>query len=240
MQINTRKISVIRIEADGNRTAQLNCQPGGIPRSGQYLLGHHPDEPETALGRPLFQVGLPILDVPETDTNAPLSITLGPIPRSWHPGASIILRGPLGKGFQIPPAVHNLGLIALGESANRLLPLIPEMLARQADIAIFSDHPLPTLPAAVETRPLRAIAEVIAWADFLALDISLDNIPQLRKNFGLDQDEYLPCPAQVLVTTPMPCAGIADCGVCAVTSNQKGYRLACKDGPVFNLNQLAW
>ena len=43
--------------------------------------------------------------------------------------------------------------------------------------------------------------------------------------------------AQVLVRTPLPCGGIAACGVCAVhlTGSSRDYRLACKDGPVFQL-----
>jgi dihydroorotate dehydrogenase electron transfer subunit len=62
----------------------------------------------------------------------------------------------------------------------------------------------------------------------------------LRKSLQLRAHEYLPCPAQVLVTSPMPCGGIAECGVCALPLRKKGYVLTCKDGPVFNLNQLRW
>jgi NAD(P)H-flavin reductase len=37
----------------------------------------------------------------------------------------------------------------------------------------------------------------------------------------------------------MPCSGLADCGVCAVPA-RRGYKLACKDGPVFDLDELDW
>jgi hypothetical protein len=37
-----------------------------------------------------------------------------------------------------------------------------------------------------------------------------------------------------LITVPMPCGGMGDCGVCNVMT-KKGPRLVCKDGPVFDL-----
>ena len=44
--------------------------------------------------------------------------------------------------------------------------------------------------------------------------------------------------AQALVRTPMPCGALADCGVCTVRTS-RGPKLACKDGPVFDLSLLA-
>jgi dihydroorotate dehydrogenase electron transfer subunit len=43
--------------------------------------------------------------------------------------------------------------------------------------------------------------------------------------------------AQVLVGTPIPCGGIADCGVCAVNT-KSSWMLACEDGPVFDLREF--
>ncbi len=237
MPIDTGKISLIQIEPDGKRSAQFDCDPKVLPKAGQYLGAYNPNEQETVLGCSLFPMGLP--SSMEVAPNVS-SVRLGPIPRTWHPGSTLELRGPLGHGFNLPPAVNSLGLIALGESAGRLLPLIPLALANNVDIAIFSDATLPPLPPVVEIRALEDLPEAIAWADFLAIDLPLENIPDLRKTLQLGPHDYLPCPAQVLVTTPMPCAGIAECGVCAVLGRKKGYSLTCKDGPVFNLNQLVW
>jgi hypothetical protein len=61
----------------------------------------------------------------------------------------------------------------------------------------------------------------------------------LRNMIGLSEGIGLPCPAQVLITTPMPCAGLAKCGACAIAS-RRGWKLACEDGPVFDLNHLKW
>jgi hypothetical protein len=237
MQKDTGKISLIQIEADGNRAAQIDCDPRLLPKAGQYLWAHNPKEADAVLGCSLFPVGLP-----PSIKNAPIpeAASFGPIPRTWHPGTKLVLRGPLGHGFNLPPAVSSLGLIALGETAGRLLPLIPLALAQNADIAVFSDALLPSLPPAIEIHPAQVIPEAVAWADFLTIDLPLENIPQLRKTLQLGPHDYVPCPTQVLVATPMPCAGLGECGVCAVQKPQKGYALACKDGPVFNLNQLEW
>jgi dihydroorotate dehydrogenase electron transfer subunit len=237
MQTDTGKISLIQIEADGNRTAQVDCDPKLLPKGGQYLWAHNPNESDAVLGCSLFPMGLPTSM--ESASNPGLT-SLGPIPRTWHPGTMLALRGPLGRGFNLPPAVRSLGLIALGETVGRLLPLIPSALAQNADIAVFSDAPLPSLPPAIEIRSVQAIPEAVAWADFLAIDLPLENIPQLRQALQLGTHDYVPCPTQVLVTTPMPCAGIGECAVCAVPKRKRGYKLACKDGPVVNLNQLAW
>jgi dihydroorotate dehydrogenase electron transfer subunit len=237
MHMDTGKISLIQIEPAGERTAQVDCNPKILPRPGQYLQAHNPNEPEATLGFSLFPAGLPAtIGV----SGRPEAVSLGPIPRGWHPGTRLELRGPLGHGFSIPPAINRLGLIALGESASRLLPLIPILLAQRADIAVFCDAPLPSIPPAIEIQPLKAIPEAIAWADFLALDLRLSDLQELRHFLHLEPHEYLPCPAQVLLTTPMPCAGIGECGACAVPKHKKGYSLACKDGPVFNLNHLDW
>ncbi len=174
MHIDTGKISLIQIEPDGNRAAQVDCNPKVMPRPGQYLQAYNPNEPEAVLGCSLFPVGLP---ASMEGASNPGPVSLAPIPRSWHPGTTLALRGPLGHGFNIPPAVNSLGLIALGESAGRLLPLIPLALGHNAAIAIFRAAPLPPLPPIIEIRPLDAIPEAVAWADFLALDLPLENIP---------------------------------------------------------------
>jgi hypothetical protein len=237
MPTDTGKISLIQIEPDGERAAQIDCDPKLIPRPGGYLLAHNPNEPDAVLGCSLFPLGLPASMDSTSDHGL---VSLGPVPRTWHPGTQLELRGPLGRAFDLPPASHSLALITLGETAGRLLPLIPLALQKGADIAVFSDLPLPSLPPVIEIRSLNAIPEALAWADFLAIDLPLENLPDLRNMLQLEPHDYLSCPAQVLVSTPMPCAGVAECGVCALPRRDKGYALACKDGPVFNLNRLRW
>jgi len=72
------------------------------------------------------------------------------------------------------------------------------------------------------------------WADYLALAAPRASLPGRRERPGWPRPPQVPREAQALVVTPMPCGGLADCGVCSVEV-KRGMELACKDGPVFNL-----
>jgi hypothetical protein len=119
------------------------------------------------------------------------------------------------------------------------MPLILQSVREDCAITLYTDAPLPPLPAAVEVFPLGALPEAPAWADFLALDVPLDELPALRGRLDLPPGQPLPCPAQALIYAPMPCGGLAKCGVCAV-EGRRGWLLACEDGPVFDLKELRW
>jgi hypothetical protein len=106
-------------------------------------------------------------------------------------------------------------------------------------MTLFTDLPLPAVPSLLEAYPLASLAEALEWPDFMVFDLPFARLPELRQVVGLQDGAGLPCPAQVLVTTPIPCAQLADCGACAVPT-RRGWKLACKDGPVFSLNQLKW
>jgi dihydroorotate dehydrogenase electron transfer subunit len=80
--------------------------------------------------------------------------------------------------------------------------------------------------------------EALAWADYLALDVPPDGLDRLRDRLGLDPTSDLAASAQVLISMAMPC-GWGACGACAVKA-RRGWKLACKDGPVFDLNVLEW
>ena len=43
-----------------------------------------------------------------------------------------------------------------------------------------------------------------------------------------------PGAGQALVTLPMPCGGLGECGACAVPI-RRGWKLACQDGPVLDV-----
>lgn len=236
MQIGTGIIKVIRLDGHGYRTARIECPDSLIPGPGKYIQVHNPDEADAPLGWPLFQGGIPgTLE----DESTPF---LGPIPPSWNPGMPVNLAGPIGHGFHLPPATRRLALAAFGDTAARLLPLIKPAIESGADIAIFTlthQHP-GSLPPAVEIHPLNALAGALSWADFAAIDIPLGALPGLRDTLKLGPHDHIPCRAEALVWTPMPCSALADCGACAVPTLKAKYRLACKDGPVFDVNDLDW
>jgi hypothetical protein len=106
-------------------------------------------------------------------------------------------------------------------------------------MTLFTDLTLPILPVALEVYPLASLKEALDWPDFLALDVPMPRMIELRDVLGLSYGSGLPCPAQVLVTTPIPCTGMAQCGACAIPA-RRGWKLVCEDGPVFDLNSIKW
>jgi hypothetical protein len=142
--------------------------------------------------------------------------------------------------LRLPDRTLRLALIALGKTPARLLPFAAQALAQpETTVALYTDASLPWLPAALEAQRLQNIPEALAWADFLAIDIPLVSLSGLRHALGLGAGERLPCPGEILIETPMPCGSMADCGACAVPG-RGGWKLACKDGPVFDLNEIDW
>jgi dihydroorotate dehydrogenase electron transfer subunit len=129
-------------------------------------------------------------------------------------------------------------------------------LLNGAPVVLVTDLESPDLPPEVEIQPVSALADVAKWADTLAVDLPRESLPGLREKLGTEGQARAtfarpPGPtgsagaggpwrageAQALVITPMPCGGLADCGVCAVTA-RRGWKMACKDGPVFDLKDL--
>jgi hypothetical protein len=224
MRTYTGRVVEIQLDQAGRTAAQVACPAQAVPSPGQYTFAL--DE-NNILGAPLFlgrRLDHGFLAAP-------------PLPAGWAPGLPVTLRGPLGRGFHLPADLRRLALAAAGETAARLLPLAEVALERNVAVTLFTDAPLPALPLSLEAYPLGALPEARAWADFLALDLPLESLPELRERLGLPDGGALDCPGQALILAPMPCAGLADCGVCAVPA-PRSWKLACKDGPVFDLTDL--
>jgi hypothetical protein len=114
-----------------------------------------------------------------------------------------------------------------------------QALAQDATVTLFCDpQPSPDIlqriPSVVEIAPLASLADNLSWPDYLAVDLRRESLPQLDQFLPEGQ---LPFGAQALVRTAMPCHGVGECGVCAVTT-QHGTKLACSDGPVFDLEEV--
>jgi len=226
----THQGQVVEIRLDGSeRAAWIACQPAAIPQPGQYVSAWSPQDQEAALSSALFagEIGVQgFLAVP-------------PIPHSWEPGTPLGLRGPLGYGFQMPASAKRLALVGLGDRLSRLLPLGLRAIEGEMAVALFTDCSLPILPAAMEANPVSALPEAWQWADFMAIDLPIELLDRLRRIMMLPPGGHLPCPAQVLVVSPMPCAGLAECGACGVPAH-RSWKLICQDGPVFDLKTLEW
>jgi dihydroorotate dehydrogenase electron transfer subunit len=211
-------------QVSGGQAASIACSPSAMPAPGRYLLAA---ESDSILRTPLF-LGEVLADG---------FLAAPPLPLNWQPGTELRLSGPVGRGFSLPQGVQRLALAAWGDSLARLLPLVELPAARAAAVAVFTDAALPSLPAKVEASPLSALPEALPWADFLAVDISIDSLSELRRSLGLAAGQRLPCAGGALVLSPMPCVGLADCGVCALPA-RRGFKLLCKDGPVVDLADL--
>jgi hypothetical protein len=161
----------------------------------------------------------------------------GELPPDWEPGTEIALSEARGHGFELPTRARRVALISLAANPARILPLVPMALRHHSEVALFCDAPVRELPSAVEVRGLDEAKEAFGWADFIAIDIELKQVDELGALLGIHERLPRALVSQVLVHAPMPCGGMAKCGVCAFTSG-RGERLACEDGPVFELRGL--
>src|SRR4030042_5039438 len=229
MEHSVGRVGELRLGSGRNPEVRVVCLESAVPSAGQYLLAFDPDDPETVLGITLFLAEKSI----QGFWAAPLS------PVNWAPGTQLNLVGPLGHGFDLPHNLQRLGLVALGETVSPLMPLVQLATQSHTGMTLFTDLSLPKLPAALEVYPLASLNESMDWPDFLALEVPLENLPQMSDTLGISSRAVFPCPAQVLVTTPMPCAGVAQCGACSVPG-RRGWKLVWEDGAGFSLNGVSW
>jgi hypothetical protein len=78
--------------------------------------------------------------------------------------------------------------------------------------------------------------DTLRWADVLALALPLDRLSAVAQRIKKTRLQWYDGLAQALVL-PSPACHVGICGVCAVPMRQ-GYRLACIDGPVFDLKEV--
>lgn len=218
------KVREIRIDLMGQAAAWIICPKQAIPPPGRYLWASHPG---AILGAPLF------LERALEDG----FLAAPPVPLSWEPGDRLTLRGPLGRGFKLPLSTRRLALASFVPGAARLLPLAGQAIQIGAEAALYCDFPLPGLPAALEASPLSDLPEALDWADYLALDLSLKQLPLLREYLGGDTRNLAIPPGQALLSADIPCGGTAECDVCAIKT-RRGWKLICEDGPVFELGEV--
>ena len=224
MHIGKGQILELLLE-DGRRYARLSCPPNLIPAPGQYLLAS--DGSDSPLAVPLFY----------TDLAPQGFITAVPDPPDWAPGLEISLRGPLGRGFVLPLAARKVALIAFDDAPARVRGLIRQALKQNAAVVLVCDSAPEHLPDEVEVQPLSTLHDILDWADYAGFDVARENLHRCREGLGKQNQSLARMSAQVLVRTPIPCGGIADCGICAVVT-KSDWKLACKDGPVFDWMEL--
>ncbi len=215
----------VSLTAAHSQAARLTCESPDLPKPGQGFLALKPGVNQP-LRRTLFPTSIHLdgftADVP-------------PHP-SWSFGDPIDLVGPLGGGFTPPREAVRWLLVSIAAPPLRLLPLMELGLNQNVAISLWSEPPLDELPPQVEVNP--SLGDALSWADYLALDLPLDSLQELRLFLGITDRNRLPPFAQALIMTPMPC-GIGTCHACSIKGDV-GWLLTCSDGPIFDLNRMSW
>jgi dihydroorotate dehydrogenase electron transfer subunit len=162
----------------------------------------------------------------------------GLIPNTWLPGVSLAIHGPIGNGFQLPPQSGKVALVAVpGASIIPLLTLAKTALINNAEIVLLTASSPAFLPAEIEVLPVQMLPEIQKWADYIAAVAELSSLGDLINFFIPTSRQHLHPHVEVMIQTKAICAGTAACGVCSVFT-KKGWKLACKEGPVFILDEL--
>lgn len=211
---------------DGLPAARIVCDPEAIPGPGQYALACE-EAANVVVASVIFAAR----------RSGDGFVAEPPAPAAWRPGARLALRGPLGHGFTLPAAARRIALIAWDGTRRSLLALAEQALLQGAAVTFVSDDPPYDLPLAVEVQPRGALAEACRWSDYAAFDVRRESLEALLHGLAKDWKTPRGGDAEALIRTPMPCGGIADCGVCTVKT-RRGPRLACVDGPVLDLQLL--
>lgn len=221
--------SVDEIYINGWRAARILCPSVLIPAPGQYLLAQTAPTADSPLPIPIYLAA--------TSPNG--FYAADPLPVAWTPGTSLALKGSLGRGFHLPPAARRVLLASWSGSLGRVLSLLEACQRQGAEVALIAGSAPQGIPLSVEVLPPAALPEAARWADYAAFDIPREQIESCLASPPLSESlNLLSGYTQTLVETAVPCGGMAECGVCAV-STRNGVRLACKDGPVFGLEELA-
>lgn len=224
MHTGTGQVVELILE-DGSRYVRVSCPPNLTPGPGQYLLAS--DGSDAALPVPLFY----------TDSAPQGFVAAAPPAAAWSPGNPLHLRGPLGRGFSLPLAARRVALVAFDDSPARLKGLIRPALRQGAAVVLVGNSAPDNLPDDVEVQPLSVLNDILEWTDYAAFDIAREALRQLKEELRKRNQPASGLGAQFLIRTPVPCGGIAECGVCAVTLKSE-WKLACKDGPVFDWGDL--
>jgi dihydroorotate dehydrogenase electron transfer subunit len=170
-------------------------------------------------------------------------------------GEKISLLGPLGNGFSIETKSHRLLLIAGGMGIAPLSYLAQEALKRDIEMKLLVGArtvsqicPEQLLPEGIaiftatedgtggEPGMITSlIPQHARWADQVFICGPLPMFKTIVNN-------YVSCfeakPVQVSLEIRMGC-GLGFCYACTIKT-RRGLKQVCKDGPVFNLDDVVW
>jgi len=178
-------------------------------------------------------------------------------------GDTVDLFGPLGNGFSIHPASHNLLLVAGGIGIAPLRFLADQALSHKYSVKLLlgasgefkpSGQPNPPqlypkylLPHGIELETITSsrdgltnmvtdlLPNSIDWADQI---FACGPMPMYRVMSTQYQHLFKAKSVQTSLEVRMGC-GLGVCYSCTLKT-KNGLKQVCKDGPVFNLDDILW
>ncbi len=175
--------------------------------------------------------------------------------RSRRPGDALDIIAPLGHGFSVHRDSRQLLLLGSGWGVSPLVALAEQQVARGRSVTLLMGaarasqlYPSQLLPPEVELQVATddgsaghhgSVADLAGgywgWCD----EVFACGPAALYKALAESSAGQWPRKrVQVLAEQAMAC-GVGACYACAVTT-RRGYRLACVDGPRFDLTQLVF
>jgi len=170
-------------------------------------------------------------------------------------GDKIDLLGPLGNGYHIHPASHNLLLVAGGIGIAPLHLLAQEALSRGCSVTLLLGastaaqlYPRELLPTGAEL--ITTTEDGTAGKKGMITALLPDFIDRADQVFACGpismyrdmaaQNQHLSHskPAQISLEVRMGC-GLGICYGCTVKT-KRGLKQVCRDGPVFDLEDILW
>ncbi len=169
-------------------------------------------------------------------------------------GECVDLFGPLGNGFEVYAASRNLLLVAGGVGVAPLVALAEHAITTHRAVTLVIGEknaaricPERLLPSGIKPvittedgslgqkgMVTDILPQFISGADQIFVCGPLPMYKAIAK-MGKSLDNK---PAQVLLETVMGC-GVGACLSCSIETRQ-GRKLVCKDGPVFEFNDILW
>ncbi|MBE7554570.1 MAG: hypothetical protein HS126_26270 [Anaerolineales bacterium] len=225
------------------------------PLPGQFLLLRCADRYRCYLRRPVFPI-------PANQNHFNLLLRPDPDPGlAWlsarQPGDTLDVMGPLGNGFPLPKSVRHLLLVSdtpdigplLGQMERAIAVGVAVTLALGAS-RVSRLYPVAALPPVVEFQAATLdgslgyrgpvadlLPDLLRWADLTCAAGSLTLYRTLRRQL---EQARLRAEADFLYglnAEPLMACGVGACLSCTVNTDT-GPRLACVDGPVFDLVKL--
>jgi len=170
-------------------------------------------------------------------------------------GDNIDLLGPLGNGYSIYPASHNLLLVAGGIGIAPLVLLTQQALNQGCSVTLllgastitqlYPRHLLPSETELIITTEdgtagkkgmiTDLLPDFVGWADQV---FACGPVSMYRDMDTRNQRLLKTKPVQISLEARMGC-GLGVCYGCTLKT-KRGLRQVCKDGPVFDLEDILW